>query len=82
MVDTFIPFMDDKHFPLLLNDAKSLAFSEIKNQPHQKAERETDKQLFSLMKWKAQHDTPSYFGELPDFGRRGPGGFGWGHHRP
>lgn len=76
--DNFIPYMDDKHFPLLLNDAKSLAFTEIKNQPHPKAEKETDKQLFSLMKWKAQHDTPSYFGELPDFGRRGPGGFGWG----
>ena len=78
MVDTFIPFMDDKHFPLLLNDAKSLAFFELKQMPHGKAEQETNKQLFSLMKWKAQHDSPGYFEELPDFGRRGAGRYmGW-----
>jgi hypothetical protein len=76
MTDTFIPNLQDQQVPLLLNDAKSLAFFEIKNQPHQKAEEEVSRQLVSLQKWKAIADHPSYFEELPDFGRRG-GGF-WG----
>lgn len=73
MVDTFVPNLDAQQFPLLLNDAKSLAFYEIKNQPHQKAEEEVSRQVVSLQKWKAIANKPSYFDELPDFGRRGSG---------
>lgn len=70
MSDAFIPNLQDQQVPLLLNDAKSLAFFEIKNQPHQKAEEEVGRQLVSLQKWKAIANKPSYFEELPNFGRR------------
>ena len=73
MTDTFVPVLDAQQFPLLLNDAKSLAFYEIKNQPHQKAEEEVARQVVSLQKWKAIADKPSYFDELPNYGRRGGG---------
>jgi hypothetical protein len=71
MADTFIPNLDEQHFPLMLNDAKSLAFTEIKQMPHQKAEDEVARQLVSLQKWKAISGKPTYFDELPGFGRRG-----------
>lgn len=71
MYDTFVPNLQDQQVPLLLNDAKSLAFFEIKNQPHQKAEEEVGRQLVSLQKWKAIADKPGYFDELPNYGRRG-----------
>lgn len=71
MTDGFIPNINEQHFPLMLNDAKSLAFTEIKQMPHQKAEDEVARQLVSLQKWKAISGKPTYFEELPDFGRRG-----------
>lgn len=71
MSDTFIPNINEQHFPLMLNDAKSLAFTEIKQMPHQKAEDEVARQLVSLQKWKAISGKPTYFEELPSFGRRG-----------
>jgi hypothetical protein len=70
MADTFIPNINEQHFPLMLSDAKSLAFTEIKQMPHQKAEDEVARQLVSLQKWKAISGKPTYFAELPDFGRR------------
>lgn len=73
MEDTFIPQLDAQQFPLLFNDAKSLASYEIRNQPHQKAEEEVSRQVVSLQKWKAIANKPSYFDELPNFGRRGGG---------
>lgn len=73
MVDTYVPNLDAQQFPLLLNDAKSLAFYEIKNQPHQKAEEEVARQVVSLQKWKAIANKPSYFEELQNYGRRGGG---------
>ena len=73
MTDTFIPNLQDQQVPLLLNDAKSLAWTEVKNQPHQKAEEEVSRQLVSLQKWKALADHPTYFQQLPDYGRRGGG---------
>jgi len=76
--DTFVPNLDVQQVPLLLNEAKSLAFFEIKNQPHQKAEKEVLGQMAALQKWKSQANKPSYFEELPSFGRRGPGLYGWG----
>lgn len=69
MADTFIPNLQEQHFPLMLNDAKSLAFVELKQMPHQKAEDEVARQLVSLQKWKAISGKPSYFDELPSFGR-------------
>jgi hypothetical protein len=73
MSDTFEPLLDPQHFPLFLADAKALAFFELKQMPHQKAEDEVARQLVSLQKWKAISGKPTYFDELPNFGRRGGG---------
>jgi hypothetical protein len=73
MEDTFVPALEDNIFPLLLSEAKSLAFLELKQQLHQKAEQEVKRQLSSLQKFKAVSKKPSYFEQLPDFGRHGSG---------
>lgn len=70
-VDDFIPDLDDQQFPLLLNEAKALAFYELKQQPHAKAEQEARRQWGTLQKDKSLIDKPSYFDQLPNFGRRG-----------
>lgn len=71
MTDSFIPSLQDQQVPLLINEAKSLAFYEIKNQPHQKSEVEVKRQIAAYQKFKAIADRPTYFDELPDYGRRG-----------
>jgi len=69
--DTFIPNIDDEQVPLLLNEAKSLAYFELKQSPHTKAEQEAKRQWVSVQRDKATNNRPSYFDQLPDFGRRG-----------
>ncbi len=70
LVDNFIPDLDDKQFPLLLNEAKSLAYFELKQMPHQKAEQESKRQWAVLQKSKSITNKPSYFEQLPNYGRR------------
>ncbi len=72
MEDSFVPRLDDKQFPLLLNEAKSLAFYELKQMPHQKADQEIKRQWSTLQKNKSVDNKPSYFDQLPNFGRAGP----------
>jgi hypothetical protein len=79
MEDTFIPRLDDKEFPLLLNEAKALAFYELKQMPHAKAEQEIKRQWSSTAKNKSVDNKPSYFDQLPNFARRG--GTAWGNRR-
>jgi len=69
--DSFIPNIDEDQVPLLLNEAKSLAFFELKQMVHTKAEQEAKRQWSSVQKDKSIIDRPSYFDQLPDFGRRG-----------
>lgn len=71
MSDTFIPNVDESQIPLLLNEAKSLAFFELKQTTHQKAELEARRQWTSLQRDKSKDNKPSYFDQLPDFGRKG-----------
>lgn len=73
MVDTFIPNIDDEQFSLLLNEAKSLAFFELKQSPHTKAEQEAKRGWSSVQKDKSLINRPSYFNELANFGRSGRG---------
>lgn len=80
MEDTFVPRLDDKQFPLLINEAKALAFYELKQQPHAKAEQEIKRQWSSTAKNKSVDNKPTYFDSLPDFGRRG-GSMAWGNRR-
>lgn len=68
--DNFIPDLNDQQFPLLLNEAKSLAFMELKNTQHPKAEQEAKRQWSSAQRTMSLVDKPSYFDQLPNFGRR------------
>lgn len=70
MEDDFIPDLDDKEFPLLLNEAKALAFYELKQTPHVKAEQEIKRQWSAVSKNKSVSNKPSYFDQLPNFARR------------
>jgi hypothetical protein len=70
MVDGFIPDLDSQQFPLLLNEAKALAFYELKQQPHAKAEQEIKRQWSTVQKNKSLNNKPDYFDQLPDFGRK------------
>lgn len=69
--DIFIPNIDDDQVPLLLNEAKSLAYFELKQSVHTKAEQEAKRQWSSVQRDKSIINRPSYFDQLPDFGRRG-----------
>lgn len=70
MTDNFIPDLDDYQFPLLLSEATSLAFFELKQTLHQKAEQENKRQWSQVQKNKSIDGKPSHFDQLPDFGRR------------
>lgn len=81
MEDSFIPNLDDEQFTLLLNEAKALAYFEMKQSVHPKAEQEIKRGWSSVQKNKAIINRPTYFNELPNFGRRsgnyyGTRGFG------
>ena len=68
MEDSFIPEMEEL-VPLLLNEAKSLAYFELKQTPHVKAEQEAKRQWSSLQKDKSIDNKPSSFDQLPNYGR-------------
>lgn len=70
LVDSFIPDLDAQQFPLLINEAKALAFYELKQQPHAKAEQEVKRQWSAVQKNKSINNKPSYFEQLPNFGRK------------
>lgn len=81
LTDSFIPALDDNQFPLLVNEAKALAFYELKQAPHAKAEQEIKRQWSSVQKNKEVSKLSS-FDQLPSFGRMprtgGYGGFAYG----
>lgn len=70
--DDFIPNIDEEQVPLLLNEAKSLAFFELKQSVHPKAEQFAKRQWSAYQKRKSEVDVPTSFDALPDFGRRSP----------
>lgn len=85
MVDTFIPNLAEEQFQLLLNEATALAFYELKQQPHQLAMQEANRGWSNVQKNKAVTNRPTYFNELPNYGRRsgvyyGTRGFGNGYN--
>jgi hypothetical protein len=69
--DNFIPNIDEEQVPLLLNEAKSLAFFELKQMVHTKAEQENKRQWSTLQKNKSMINRPTNFDALPNFGRQG-----------
>lgn len=66
--DDYIPEMDEAQYPLLVNEAKSLAFYELKQITHEKAEVESRRQWRTMQKSKDLAKGLS-FDNLPDFGR-------------
>lgn len=71
MTDTFVPSLNDEQVTLLLNEAKSLAFFELKQQVHAKAEQEARRGWTSIQKKKYTVNSPTDFDALPNFGRTG-----------
>lgn len=69
MEDDFVPNLTDEQFTLLLNEAKSLAFFELKQMVHTKAEQEAKRGWTSVQKTKSVVERPTNFDALPDFGR-------------
>lgn len=70
MSDTFTPDLDAEQFPLLLNEAKILAWAELRQSNHALAERSSRRAWTHLQKNKNQSETLSDFDKLPNFGRR------------
>lgn len=69
MEDDFIPRIDDKQFPLLINESLAWAFYELKQTPHAKAEQEIKRQWSTVQKRKSVDNKPTYFDQLPNYGR-------------
>lgn len=69
MEDDFIPTLDDNIFPLLLNEAKSLAWLELKQTQHPKAEQNARRGWLKSQKSKFDIEGLTDFDQLPDFGR-------------
>jgi len=75
MQDTFIPNLDEKQHQLWLNETKALAWAELKQAQHGKAEREAQKGWVNLMRTKRA--LPNQISELdraPNYGRSNSGG--------
>ena len=82
MADDFYPDLDDQQFALLLNESKSLAFYELKQQVHAKADQEIKRQWSTVQKNKSVVNRPTYFDQIPNFGRRGSMGHNLSIIRP
>jgi hypothetical protein len=68
--DDFTPDLDDQQFSLLLNEAKALAWAEIKQAAHQKAEKNARYAKIKLERNKK--DLPGkdgWYNSLPNYGR-------------
>ena len=70
LTDNFTPNLDDKQFPLLIQEAMARAWFELKQMPHQKAEQESKRQWAVAQKTKSVVNKPSYFDSFQNFGRR------------
>lgn len=68
--DTYIPDLDENSFSRLLNDAKSLAFAELKSITHMIAERNSKRSRERSFKNKFRVVANSDFAQLPNFGRK------------
>lgn len=72
--DGFVPFIDQDFQILLLNEAKSLAFLELKQMEHGKAERTAQKGWIHAQKAKrGVNRDQDELSRLPNYGRNGAG---------
>lgn len=70
MSDTFVPDLDDAQTSLLLNESKALAWAELKQTSHGKAERTASRGWTRLQQTKFRTSQPSFFNSFPNFGRK------------
>lgn len=76
-VDNWVPNLNPQQFPLLLNEAKSLAWAELKQTTHAKAEQTARRNWRHLSKTQAHTYDQRFrqrnhtFDALPNFGRKG-----------
>lgn len=72
LADGFYPDLDAQQFPLLVNEAKSLAWAELKQAQHMKAEQSARRQWIHLQQ--SKNALPSkrgeFFSQLPNYGRK------------
>tara|TARA_R110000796_G_scaffold168351_1_gene285302 strand:+ start:1329 stop:2123 length:795 start_codon:yes stop_codon:yes gene_type:complete len=72
MTDAFVPDLDSNLFPLLLNEAKSLAFVEIKQSSNPKAEQYARRQMTRFANDRSNIQEENHM-KGPDYGRRSKG---------
>lgn len=70
LADTFVPPLDDPQFPLLLNEAKSLAWAELKQAQNLKAEISAKRGWTHLQTTKNTINKTLYVNTLPNYGRK------------
>jgi hypothetical protein len=70
MSDGFTPSLDEEHFALLLNEATSLAWAELKQTQHPIAERNSRRGWTHLQRTRNAIPLQSDFNKLPNFGRK------------
>lgn len=68
--DSFTPDLDEEQFDLLLNEAKLLAWAELKQAPHEIAERNTRRGWTHNQTAKYATEDYSSFNKLPYYGRK------------
>lgn len=71
--DDFTPSLDSQQFSLLINEAKSLAWAELKQTVHARAERETRRQFNATQRNKRALPAQDSYGDLhnlPHYGRK------------
>lgn len=71
MSDTFVPHLDDRLFSLLFNEAKSLAWAELKQAANQKAEQAAKRGWATLQKTsRSIIANEGQLSRLPNYGRK------------
>lgn len=68
--NTFTPDLDDNQFSLLINEAKALAWAELKQTQHGKAEQSARRGWISLQTKKARGKREDWYAMLPNYGRK------------
>lgn len=72
--DNFIPPLDDKQMQRWLHETKALAFAELKQTPHLKAEKMARDIKIDQQTSKSKIPTQTDYDLIPNLGRRGPRG--------
>lgn len=70
MSDNFMPDLDEPQFALLLNESKAMAWLELKQSAHPKAEQNAQRGWVRLQKTQDGVKKTSLFDQLPNYGRK------------